>query len=222
MRGPPLMLFAALALTASGTAAQPTVNSGALDALPQTPAPRPRPAPRPTPPRPPARPEATRPAPARPAPAAIPRPPAVPVAPPAIAAIPPAVAVPTQRPAEPPPIPVAADAPGAATPMPGGLRATFGTDRSDLNAVTEGAIRAFARPLRGTEQAINVLAYATGHIDDPSTPRRLSLARALAARAVLINEGIVSTRIYVRALGPTASDGPPDRVDLTTAAGARP
>ena len=36
-----------------------------------------------------------------------------------------------------------------------------------------------ARPkLRSSEQAINVLAYAAGSPDDPSTPRRLSLARA--------------------------------------------
>ena len=60
-------------------------------------------------------------------------------------------------------------------------------------------------------------AYAAGSPEDPSTPRRLSLARALAARAVLINEGIASTRIYVRALGSAADDGPADRVDLSAA-----
>lgn len=100
--------------------------------------------------------------------------------------------------------------------MAGGVRATFGADRSDLNSVTEAAIRSFARPLKATQQAVNVAAYAAGSADDPSTPRRLSLARALAARAVLINEGIPSTRIYVRALGPAGGDGPPDRVDVST------
>ena len=145
-----------------------------------------------------------------------PKPPTVPTAPPEIAAIPPAVAVPVQRPPDPPPIPVAADAPGDASPVAGGVRTTFGANRSELNAGTEAAIRSFARPLRDTAQAIQVLAYAAGSPEDPSTPRRLSLARALAARAVLINEGIASTRIYVRALGPAAGDGPPDRVDLST------
>jgi len=143
--------------------------------------------------------------------------------PPAIAAIPPAVAVPVQRPPDPPAVPVVADAPGEASPVPGGVRATFGADRSDLNPVTEAAIRSFARPLRTSEQAVNVLAYAAGNADDPSTPRRLSLARALAARAVLINEGISSTRIWVRALGPVASAGPADRVDVSTdAPGTKP
>ena len=61
-----------------------------------------------------------------------------------------------------------------------------------------------------------MVATAAGSADDPSTPRRLSLSRALAARAVLITEGIASTRIYVRALGASGPpDGPPDRVDVS-------
>ncbi len=199
--------------------AQPAVNSGALDALKPEGAPAARPHPAPTRHAP--RPSSTAPRPRTPAPAAPaavpvpPKPPVVPTVPPAIAAIPPAVAVPVQRPPEPPPVVVAADAPGDASPVPGGVRVTFGSGRADLNATTEAAIRSFARPLRDTGQAVNVLAYAAGSNDDPSTPRRLSLARALAARAVLINEGIASIRIYVRALGPNG-DGPPDRVDLST------
>ncbi|MBV9756580.1 MAG: hypothetical protein JO047_05955, partial [Alphaproteobacteria bacterium] len=51
--------------------------------------------------------------------------------------------------------------------------------------------------------------------DDPSTPRRLSLSRALTARQVLLDRGMGSTHIYVRALGANAGDGPPDRVDVT-------
>lgn len=199
---------------------QPGVNSGALDALKPTPA-RPHPAPQ----RHPAARPAARPNAAKPGPAAVPvppKPPAVPTVPPAIAAIPPAVAVPVQRPPEPPPVVVVADAPGETTLVPGGVRATFGPSRADLNTATEAAIRNFARPLRDSNQAINVAAYAAGSADDPSTPRRLSLARALAARAVLINEGIPSTRIYVRALGSAGGDGPADRVDLTANAPGAP
>ncbi len=209
----------ALLLLGLGSAAQaqpaPTVNNGALDALkPAAPAHRPeRPAHRAPAPPPPAPKTAARAAPAPP----LPKPPVVPTVPPAIAAIPPAVAVPVQRAPEPPPIPVAADAPGDAAPLPGGLRATFGPGRSDLNGATEAALRQFARPLRDTAQPVQVAAYAAGSPEDPSTPRRLSLARALAARAVLINEGIASTRIYVRALGAAAGDGPADRVDLSAA-----
>ncbi len=42
----------------------------------------------------------------------------------------------------------------------------------------------------------------------------MSLARALAARAVLINEGVPSTRIYPRALGAAGGDAGRDRVDV--------
>ncbi len=218
---------AMLALS-SAAMAQVTVNPGALELLPQRPAPRPAP-PRPAPARP-----TTTPAPA-PAPAPVPgsarsaappgarpaapapqaaRPPTIPVTPPAILALPPPIQVPVARPPPVPVVPMAADAPGAAVPLPGGLRVTFGPDRADLNPVTEAALRDFARSVKAGEASVNVYAYATGSSEDPSTPRRLSLARALAARAVLINEGIASTRIYPRALGPMGGDMDRDRVDV--------
>jgi outer membrane protein OmpA-like peptidoglycan-associated protein len=121
--------------------------------------------------------------------------------------------------AKPPPPPepvVAADAGGAAAPISEGLRITFGSGRAELSPATEGAIKNFAHTAPKTENAsINVLAYAAGTQDDPSTARRLSLSRALAVRSVLMAEGIASTRIYVRALGAASGDGPPDRADLT-------
>jgi len=135
------------------------------------------------------------------------------------------VAVPVSRPPPPAPPSIAADAPGEAAPIPGGLRITFGPDRADLNAVTEPALRTFAQTLKSNDQAtVNLIASATGTPEDPSTPRRLSLSRALAARAVLVNAGIASTRIYVRALGASGPPGPADRVDLITSgiAGATP
>ena len=132
--------------------------------------------------------------------------------------LPPVVEVPHAAPPPPPPVPVLPDAVGEASPIPGGVRLTFGEGKADLNPATDGALLKIAGQVKGDPAVdVNVLAYATGNPDDPSTPRRLSLSRALAARAVLISEGIVSTRIYVRALGTTPSDGPPDRVDVVTA-----
>ena len=212
----------ALLLALPGHGRAQNVNNSALDAL--TPA---RPTPRPAPSRPtaphaaaPARPQASKPTPAaataRQAVPVPPKPPpTVPVAPPAIAAIPPAVAVPVARPPPPTSPPVAAGAPGEPSPIPGGVRVTFGPDRADLNGATLQALRDFARTMKGNEQeTVNVVATAAGTADDPSTPRRLSLSRALAARSVLVNEGIASTRIYVRALGTNGPEGPADRVDL--------
>jgi hypothetical protein len=114
---------------------------------------------------------------------------------------------------------VVADAVGTVSQLPTGIRVTFGPATADLNQLTNDALRGIAR---ATPNGIfNVTSYAAGLPDDPSTPRRLALSRALAARSLLIAEGIASTRIYafsriyVRAAAPNAVDEPPDRVDVT-------
>lgn len=61
---------------------------------------------------------------------------------------------------------------------------------------------------------IQLLAYAGRVGDSASQARRLSLSRALAARSKLIEKGIRSTRIDVRALGNKSAGGPEDRVDI--------
>ncbi len=139
----------------------------------------------------------------------------MPLAPPAPPVIPPPVAVPT-RPAPPAPqVEITPDAPGSAQRTEAGLRVTFGPGSAALNLATAQAMRGFARAVP-PDSIITIAAFAPGTPEDPSTARRLSLARALAARGVLINEGIASPRILVRALGanPSIAEGPPDRVDL--------
>lgn len=220
MRGVPVVLAGLLLAGVPRYAqvyAQVTTNDGALDSLaPQrAPAARPQPTRRVTPkPATPAPPH-TSPQTASPAPAKTVKP-AIPVSPPAILALPPAVVVPLAHPPPLPVVPLADDAPGTVTPLPNGLRLTFGTDRFDMSPATAAALTEFAdgqiaQPLVG----INIFAYAAGSPDDPSTPRRLSLQRALAARAVLMKAGIPSPRIYPRALGPAGGEAP-DRVDVVT------
>jgi outer membrane protein OmpA-like peptidoglycan-associated protein len=149
-----------------------------------------------------------------------PRPVTLAPAAPAPVVLPPLVELPT-HPAPPPPAPVptVADAIGEVIKLPGGgVRITFGPGKSDLNPATMNAIRDLAHAIKDNPNTdVNLFAYAAGVPDDPSTPRRLSLSRALAVRAVLISEGIVSTRIYPRALG-APPDGVPDRVDMTSGA----
>ena len=174
---------------------------------------------------PPAKPAPARPAPAKPAPhPAAPVPPApppvrVPPAPPPLPVLPPPVVVPTRPPAPPPPIPIAADAPGLVEQIPDGQRITFGDGRADLNPATESALRTLAHAAPA-DASFTIAAFAPDIPDDPSTPRRLSLSRALAVRSVLIAEGIASERIYVKALGggPGIAAGPVNRADVTTAA----
>jgi hypothetical protein len=63
-----------------------------------------------------------------------------------------------------------------------------------------------------------IIAYAAGTADSASQARRLSLSRALAVRAYLIERGVASTRLDVRALGHQTDGGSPDRVDIAFAA----
>ena len=150
-----------------------------------------------------------------------PPPVAVAPAPPPAAALAPPPPMPPARPVPAPVVPLADDAAGEASPIPGGLRVTFGAGRAELNPATAEAIRTLGKTIAADpNESVNVFAYAAGSPDDPSTPRRVSLSRALAARAVLLGEGIASTRIYPRALGSTASQGPADRVDLLLAGAA--
>ncbi len=147
--------------------------------------------------------------------------PAVPREPPPPVTIPPLSPPPPAHPTTPPPpAPVLADAPGVVSTIPDGVRITFGPLRSELNPATDSALLDLAH--KSPDGVFTVMAYAPGSSDDPSTPRRLSLSRALNARSVLIAQGIPSTRIYVRALGPNNTDGPPDRVDITVTAPLSP
>jgi len=147
-------------------------------------------------------------------------PPAVPAkAPPAPVFKAPVLDVPLHPPPPPPPVPVVQGATGTASALPDGVRITFGAGSSDLNAATMDALHHVAERMASEPQTrADLEAFSSGTADDPSTPRRLALSRGLAARAVLINAGIPSTRIYVRSIGQpsgSASDaGPADRLDL--------
>lgn len=63
---------------------------------------------------------------------------------------------------------------------------------------------------------IQLQAYAQGDGANASKARRLSLSRALQVRSYLIDQGVRSTRIDVRALGSNVPSGPADRVDIKT------
>lgn len=143
----------------------------------------------------------------------------VPAVPPAPPDLPPAIVVPTRPPPMLTPPPVAADAPDTTSKTADSLRIVFGAERSDLNPASNDAIANFALAIAASDATFTVTAFAPGG-DDPSTPRRLSLSRALAVRSALMQAGIASVRIYVKALGaaaPQIDAGPPDRVDVVVA-----
>ena len=63
------------------------------------------------------------------------------------------------------------------------------------------------------DERLQIHAYAEG-ADTGSDARRVSLARALALRAYLLENGVEPSRIDVRALGNNTTESPINRVDL--------
>ncbi|HEY1613674.1 MAG TPA: OmpA family protein [Rhizomicrobium sp.] len=66
---------------------------------------------------------------------------------------------------------------------------------------------------------VQLEAYGGAPGDKSSDARRLSLKRALAVRQLLIDNGVPSARIDVRAMGGIDDKGPADRVDVFVRAG---
>ena len=95
------------------------------------------------------------------------------------------------------------------------LRIPFGVGGADL---PESALQPLqelaARLSREPNLRVQLFAFAAGTETNASQARRLSLSRALAVRAVLIDSGVRSTRMDVRALGSNTNEAPLDRVDL--------
>jgi outer membrane protein OmpA-like peptidoglycan-associated protein len=97
----------------------------------------------------------------------------------------------------------------------------FAPGAADLGGDARAVLDAVAAKLAAQPaERIQLVAYASAPgtgTDDDIEARRVSLARAVAVRAYLIQHGVASTRIDVRALGnnPAGGGGSLDRVDLT-------
>ena len=205
----------------------PGTARAALAAPAFVPAPEPMPAPAPVA-------SAPLPAAAAPVPAA-PQPPALVLAPPAEPEPPSAAG--TEMPetpaaAEVPPLagtvrpaPAAAPAPAPAEPRVADLGPTalpdgalsvvrFSGAETELSPSARDQLQQVAVQLASTENRVQLNAFAGGSAETASAARRLSLSRALTVRAYLIELGVRSTRIDVRALGIAGGDGPAERVDI--------
>jgi outer membrane protein OmpA-like peptidoglycan-associated protein len=97
----------------------------------------------------------------------------------------------------------------------GEMRLVFSAGSAELTTAAAGQLNSMAKELLANAEArVQLLAYAQASEEGTSRARRLSLSRALAVRAFLIEKGVRSTRMDVRALGSGFQDGPPDRVDI--------
>jgi outer membrane protein OmpA-like peptidoglycan-associated protein len=122
-------------------------------------------------------------------------------------------AAPAPQPAPPPPQPEPAAGPIAAGKA--AARVLFPVGSSDLPESAKAALKALAERMnRDADMRVQLLAYAGPREDTASQARRLSLFRALAVRSYMIEQGIRSTRMDVRALGNKYEEEPADRVDV--------
>jgi outer membrane protein OmpA-like peptidoglycan-associated protein len=95
------------------------------------------------------------------------------------------------------------------------LRVSFAQDQTKLPASAKKPLVSLAKSLKGTgNKRLQLMAYAGGPSLSSSHARRMSLSRALAIRSFLIENGVRSTRIDVRALGNKTTEKPLNRVDL--------
>ena len=92
---------------------------------------------------------------------------------------------------------------------------TFPGGQGEVPAGDLAALDALATQYAAGEDRLQIRAYAASTVSDGgSGARRLSLTRALAVRQYLIDKGIRSTRIDVRALGAPTDGSAADRVEV--------
>lgn len=98
------------------------------------------------------------------------------------------------------------------------LRINFADIDTKLIDANKPSLLALATAMQGkTEFRLQLLAYAGGKDLSTSKARRMSLSRALSVRSFLIDNGIRSTQIDVRALGNKTTEKPINRVDVNLA-----
>ena len=95
------------------------------------------------------------------------------------------------------------------------LQVAFGATASKMPPEAKKGLKGLAEKLKDKKNLrLQLLAYAGGKALSPSKARRMSLSRALSVRSFLIENGIRSTRIDVRALGSKTTEKPLNRVDV--------
>lgn len=98
------------------------------------------------------------------------------------------------------------------------MRIEFAEAETKLPDAMKDALRKIADGVHDKQDLrLQLMAYAGADGLSASKARRLSLSRALSVRSFLIESGVRSTRIDVRALGNKTSDKPANRVDVNIA-----
>lgn len=111
---------------------------------------------------------------------------------------------------------MATTAPAATAPAAAGVsRIVFADGAEELDAAGRALVRDIAARLKGSNDRVGVKAFADSATETLDWKRRLSLRRGQNVRRALLDEGVQSFRIVLRALGPPNDGGPGNRVDLS-------
>lgn len=98
---------------------------------------------------------------------------------------------------------------------PGDIRISYAAEATELPDTARAALDGLAAWLRENPSTrIEVVGYAETPSPTESEARRLSLLRARDVRSYLVDRGVLSTRIDVRALGSRTEETPRNRVDV--------
>jgi outer membrane protein OmpA-like peptidoglycan-associated protein len=90
----------------------------------------------------------------------------------------------------------------------------FAKDMTELNDQAKSELNALAERIKQSQSSVRVVGYAAGSADQASVARRISLSRALAVRAFLIDKGVNPLSIKAEAKGNQIAEGAPDRADI--------
>ncbi len=95
------------------------------------------------------------------------------------------------------------------------LTVVFSQSETEVPLGSQQPLIALAKQLvANNSENIKIIAYASGSNDQVSVARRISLARALAVRAFMIDLGVSNTSISVKAMGNDIPSGSPERADI--------
>lgn len=96
------------------------------------------------------------------------------------------------------------------------LSLMFDGNDSDITQSMKQQLDSILQRLKGNQSMrVQLHAFATGQDGNPSSARRISLARALSVREYLVDQGgLRPTRMDVRALGDQTQQQPVDRIDF--------
>ena len=93
---------------------------------------------------------------------------------------------------------------------------SFAKTETEVPLSAQKPLQELAKKLTGKSNTcgVSVVAYASGSKDQESIARRVSLSRALAIRAFLIDSGVNNMRINVQAMGNKAEGDNSERADV--------